>query len=702
MLQLLLMMTMVAGAEPVEIASSELKLVIDSETGSFLSLEDGATGEPLLRPGSCPVFQIQSAGDDGGQVWNDSSGAEAVAADVDGDTVRIEYSNVADGISAVVTVMASPESRELRMKIDVTNDSDAIIDYVVFPKIEMARPLGESVEDDRLFIPGGDGCLVRAEGMERQTWHRREYPGSASMQFWAHFDETLGLSIICEDTDAGPKMMGASLAEGLVDMAAWLRRPYLPGEDYNSPWFSLRKCAGSWMNAAQDYREWAREQWWAQPKTGDLAPAQWISESPTVLSLDWRPMGNGDYFIPLERANEHVRIWKEAIGADSVMVETRNFEAGGCYTSPRYFPLFPSVEKIQDVLGKLHADGVHNQAMVAGLKWMYKREAFHTPHYNILAYDAEEDWLENGQDVCAVGRDGEVFTREAGATWDGDCAFICPATDFAKEHFRTTARALAEAGFDLFEFDQMNGGVCQPCYSMEHDHPPGYGPWMVESIQELMRITRDEGRKINPNFGLSMEDPGELYVQHLDTYCSRANHVNHWPGIGPGSRVVPAFYYAYHPIIPSTNFDIRYSTQPDDFTILRNAKAFVSGAGLAMQMTEWQVLNTYEEGDRFPTPDKCDAHQVEQLRNAVRTRDGSGRSYLVSGEMLQPMDIDTPLAEYPRVRTVGKERISETVSEEAVLHSAWMNAQGDVAFFFANMTRDPVSFTFAPETAEWT
>ena len=303
--------------------------------------------------------------------------------------------------------------------------------------------------------------------------------------------------------------------------------------------------------------------------------------------------------------------------------------------------------------------------------------------------------------MCVVGRDGEVLVKEAHFTWDGDHAFMCPETDFAKEHFRSTARVLAQAGFDLFEFDQMNGGGCPPCYSTDHGHPPGESPWMHRAIAELMRITRDEGRKHSPAFALSLEDPAELLLPYLDTYISRVNHVINWPAAGPGSRVVPAFSYVYHPIVTSTNVDIQHTSRRDDFLLLRTARSFVYGAGLSTQLTPWQIMADYGEDDLFPTPKKMDPDQLTLLRNVVRTHGGPGRPYLTRGEMLRTLPLDVPTVGYKVSYQKGTDTEETTIEEPAVLHSGWSLPDGRVAFFFANPTRDSVSFGFAPRTLEW-
>ncbi|MBM3477133.1 MAG: hypothetical protein FJX75_28020 [Armatimonadetes bacterium] len=564
-----------------------------------------------------------------------------------------------------------PDWGPLRFRIEVANRSDRDLEQVIFPLLRVKRPLGESSDDDELFVPGGDGYVARPEAMERQRWQRRSYPGTASMQFSAYYDDRCGLGVRCEDAEGEPKLLGGSVGDDFVDLSVWFRRPSVRQSTYRSPWVSVGHTQGSWTGAAEDYRWWAREQWWAKAKRGDEATPKWLRDSPLVLSADFRPLGNGRMFVPLERVTELARQWQSALGADNILVEWRNWEHEGYYTSPFYFPLYPSPEKVAEVLGDLRRAGYHSQAMVAGLKWMVSREAFHTPHYNVLAYDGRQAFEEQGKSACVVGRDGQVLVDKAYFTWDGDHAYMCPATEFTREHFRNAARVLAQAGFDLFEFDQMNGGSCPPCYSTQHGHPPGEGTWTRKAIAELMRITREEGRRHNPDFAISMEDPGELYLPRLDTHISRANDVIGWPAVGPGSEVVPAFAYVYGDLVPSTNVDIQHTCRPDDLVLLRTAREFIFGAGLSTQLTPWQVLADYGEDNLFPTPEKMDKDQLTLLRNCVRTHDGPLRPYLNSGRMLVARLRGIPTVTMKTQHQTGTKSEEATITSPAVLRSAW-------------------------------
>ena len=167
---------------------------------------------------------------------------------------------------------------------------------------------------------------------------------------------------------------------------------------------------------------------------------------------------------------------------------------------------------------------------------------------------------------------------------------------------------------------------------------------------------------------------------------------------------MPAFFYVYHPLMPTTNVDIYHTSRPDDFVLLRTARAFITGAGLSTQLMPWQIQQDYGASGEalFPTPEKMDRDQLTLLRNCVKMQQGAGRKYLTRGEMLRVKPIDVPTVSYSTMLHKGTEDEEATVKAPAVLHSAWRLPDGRVAFFFVNPTRSRVVFPFSPATEEWT
>ena len=65
------------------------------------------------------------------------------------------------------------------------------------------------------------------------------------------------------------------------------------------------------------------------------------------------------------------------------------------------------------------------------------------------------------------------------------------------------------------------GGAGQAYGSRPTRRSPGYGRWIHTSLVELFQRLRQDCDELSPDFALSMEEPGELYVPYLQLIQSR-------------------------------------------------------------------------------------------------------------------------------------------------------------------------------------
>ena len=104
---------------------------------------------------------------------------------------------------------------------------------------------------------------------------------------------------------------------------------------------------------------------------------------------------------------------------------------------------------------------------------------------------------------------------------------------------------VARLGVPLISFDQeIGGGQAAPCYSTTHGHPPGYGNWMWTGFRDLCAEILRQGKPMQPELGLFMENVSELAIPWMSTYWSRQfGEVDHG---AVGARGVGLFSYLYH------------------------------------------------------------------------------------------------------------------------------------------------------------
>ncbi len=677
-------MLAVPAADVYTLTSGAVSMGFDVRTGEVVSLNVG--GRELLARTS-PPFWVRALTDPRTRESEalDWAMASSVSVDIgssgDGEELTATYSGLRDGLSITVRWRACADSEGVVGSIEVDNASGRILEDIEFPFLVLTASPGNAPEKIHLFMPGGDGYVADREGLVTTPWHYRTYPGSASMQFMALYDDAGGVSLQCRDARARPKSFIAQYDADSDTVALRVQHhlPFVVDQGFASGPVCLVPCGPSWMSAAMSYRRWAREQWWAQAKTGESAIPQWLREGLLVLGAYVRPLGTGYHVVPYDEWDEIGRQWQQATGASSIAFLAVGWENKGYYTSPFYFPFYPSRDSITTFTSQARRAGFHVIAMVSGLKWMIEREAHTTQADAVPAFDGREAFEQIGRHVCVVGRDGRIVTAGPTTHWDGHYAYMCPAHDFTRSHWQTVARELASAGFAQCEFDQMNGGYCPPCYSTDHGHPPGYGTWIRESIADFIGATRQLGRQYYEDFSTSLEDPAEVLLPQLDAYMSRANHSTTWPAAGVGTRVVPAFAFVYHPLARAYLADVLFTQSADELASM--ARGFVAGAVPNCNMAWFSYVGQHPNSDIMPTPDRLAEPYLRMLAAITRMQSGPGLDYLSFGEMLWP----DPLRLEP---TAG-------IEPSAVTHSAWEVSDGRRAFFFANCSEHAVTFPYS-------
>lgn len=680
-------------ASPATLETRGLRISIDRASGDIVSLTAHGV-EMLAQPSRQWVVRLTDSASRQSQ-WLDSGHARATEVSVGAGLIRVR-SILQDAGVTVEAVWKQDASGGLTARCSVSAPPKAILESVTCPVLKLRATVDGDRDATRLFMPGGDGFIATHAGMVKNPWAGRSYPGWASMQFMALYGARGGLTVQGRDRQALPKAFEAPYDAGsdMVEMRIVHHLPFVLGRAFATPTALLSACGPSWQSAADIYKPWARRQWWARRKTGDAAPPAWLSTGLLTMGGHLRPFGMGKRPVEADQWPEVVRRLKEAFGASGVLLDLREWEHDGIYTSPFYFPLYPSDDEVKRILASVRPLNARATAMVSGLQWMIERKAYTTDTYNVTAFDGRERFEREGRQVCVIGRDGQPDIAEPYFTWDGAKARMCPAHAFTQAHFPATARRLAEAGFAIFEFDQMNGGQCPPCYSSDHGHEPGPGPWMREAISRFMAATRKAGRAVSREFATSLEDPCEVYLPHLDTYISRAGHTSEWPANGEGTEVVPAFAYVYNPLARPLCVDIQHSVNPDAYQLILTARAFAGGCIPSTNLGLFSIYHRFGKDDLLPTPDKLDPAQRELLAAVTQARCGPLLRFINGGEMVacDPPDLPAGMWRYQvweKDRMVEKELLHPTV-----LAQAWRLGR-ETAFAFVNIGEQTAEFAYS-------
>ena len=687
-----------AGSPAAVVVSGRLRAEIEPRQGDLVSLRLDAA-ELLAAPSRAWLLRLTQPGDRSSR-WLDPGSASRVRVGETAGTVTVEAQFDEPKLS-VTTVWRASDGK-LTCETRLTNNSGQIAESVTAPMLRLRSALAGDAAGTRLFMPGGDGYLVSREGWRARPWNGRDYPGHASMQFMALLGGGLGLSLQTRDAEAQPKAFEAPYdsEHDWLEMRVTHRLPFVPDQSANLPAATLLPCDGTWQSAASSYRDWARGQAWAKPKRGADAPPAWLDEGLITLGGSLRPLGLGKRAVELDQWPHVVSELRTATGAPNVMLDLREWEHDGIYTSPFYFPLYPSDDGLKTLLAGAKAAGARATAMVSGLQWMIQREAYTTRTYTVTAFDGRQRFEAEGRPVCIVGRDGQVQIDAPGFNWDGTKARMCPAHSFTQAHFVEAAQRLAEAGFDLFELDQMNGGGCPTCYSTAHGHPPGPGRWQQEAITRFVAAARAAGRRLRPDFATSLEDPSEQLLPYLDSYISRAANLGEWPANGQGSEVVPAFAFVYGPLARPLAIDIQHSVTPDPYQLVLTARAFAAGCLPTTNLGVYGIVYKYGEDDLLPSAAKLDADQRQLLTAVTRARCGALSEFVNRGVMqavepppLAPVTIEYPVWEKDR-------QVTRQLTTPPVLANCWSLPDGRRALALVNLTRAEQRFGYPPAGGE--
>ena len=649
----------VVRAEPVSIESRAFALTIESTTGQIVSLRDKATDTPLLAGPGSDLFRI--SGPSGAITSADSP---PISVEVQGDRLTIHHRFVRDRghIDVRLHLVANANADPVTFEIQVENNAQGhIVEMVDYPIIPLRR-LGDADGGERVFTPGGEGAVTYGQGVSLVLdWAGlAPYPGHASMQFTAHYNDRLGVGLMAQDSSGASKMIGFWSARygdqgQVVDLPGLrlghqLLLPRVADRPIQTYPVVLYPVKEHWMAAAEPYRRWAQQQPWVRPKAEDDRSPAWVRSNPVVIESRFLPRYLGLRLMPLASIPRILNAWSDEFGGEATILPLfRAFERYGENAVPHFRPFWPSDQTVTATWRGVRNAGHRSMAMIAAMVWQLSTPEFIAGwSYWVQGFDGRiemgGDWVDGwtgldsaqvqrfdptGPDVCTIEPNGEVYISE-GSDWTGRRAQMCPGHQHTRQVLVRLAEAMAGRSMDLFLLDQMNGGGSRPCYSNDHGHPPGYGRWIAENIGQLMAAVRAAGRAAsqanNSDFALTMEDPGELWLPYMDLVGCRPQGINYWPAIYnklPGSvvdsRSVPAFPFVYGRQTRCVAWDIHINVAGHpvelhnrEHSLIQMARTLVWGSLMSIDVKGWMMVDlfapppegrSYEDGAYCPGPE---------------------------------------------------------------------------------------------------
>lgn len=585
-------------------------------------------------------------------------------------------------IAVVVTIEMQADSPLTRWRMAATNRTTMPIEGLACPCLSASRQLGESSEDDELVLPMCDGLVCR-NLMQQGIWGNMtcNYPGSASMQFMAFYDPTAGIYLATYDSQGFPKRFGRELRKQQVDLIITHLFPETAGAPVRTEYETVvgvfhgdpARVDTTWHDAADIYKAWAIRQSWCAKKTVERhdIPA-WFKAAPPLL----------DYSIPRgERLTEVVSVeeipttlasYANALGR-GVVGRPQGWEKHGAWIGPDCFPPFGGEAFVRSVQ-QMHKDGNRLFLYLEGYQWMLNE-----PRLN---YDGNAYFEKHCGMDAVIGEDVKVWKGDhEGRTY----ALGCAATRAAREILFENAMRCVEVGADAVQIEVVGGGG-PPCYATTHGHTPGYGKWFYDNFSALLDAVRTEGRKRNPELVVTIEEPGELYIAHIDGYNGRNYRQTDWPRGAPGTIGIPLFTYVYHEYALGFS-GWHFISFGKDWMQMRDIAAnFICGT------MDGVNVSIRKESARA---ESANLETLELYRNVTTAMATFAHEYVVLGKMLRPTMVKCESFTFEYSKKVKGKWEKRQWTEPSVMHSVWQSGAPSakkIGYVLLNLTDTPAHF----------
>ena len=535
------------------IVSRRLALAFDPDTGDISNLIDRRTGQEFIAADVHePLFRLRLTKPyDGTHLTLSSRDFRDIAVTRSSrDSLQLRFTGAAYAVRVDVPVRLLDDDN-VAMRINVTNESDWCVASVAFPHMPAPASLGKDSNEDVLLLPWSSGAVLRAPGSRHVGAREMMYPGPAFAQFYALYNGQAGLYVAMHDAEGHCKRFQLRCGAGRF-VAMTLQHLFLetPGGDAALPYdIVLRTFDGDWRDAAAIYKRWAVQQAWCVRKLAERTdvPAFLTQGAGIIIT----PSNNPKYSPQvlgerLEKLPDLMDAYRTATGLKHMVFVPYGWENRGTWAGINYLPAFPSNELWRQANAELKKRGHRTAFLTSGFWWVVKRKQTG----NGAAFDDTADF-ERRKAMCIANPDGTRWTadwydrvQEFGS-WRGLSAKLCHGSEQARNTMRDIFIEVARLGVPLVSFDQeIGGGQMTPCYDRTHGHPPGFGNWMWTGFRDVCAEILAQGKPLQPELGLFLENVSELAIPYMSTYWSRQfGEID--VGVA-GGRGVGLFSYLYH------------------------------------------------------------------------------------------------------------------------------------------------------------
>jgi len=499
--------------------------------------------------------------------------------------------NFSDHTSRPVAVTVSVREDEvglMRLSISINNSTDGIVKNINFLRLLISKGIAKGKDlNDKLIAPSFSGSILIDEPWKKTKSISGLYPYLMELQFIAYYNDVAGLYMATYDGDGHYKKMSIILEEGEdIQMNIEHYQPELPGNDVTLSYETiLGTFNGDWYTAADIYKKWAITQQWCAKTINERDDLpKYLTEGAAILAVPFlheMPQYKLYSYDYIEKFPQIAEEYRQRTNMPHIGFVPMGWENKGAWAGINYFPALPSNEIWRSVNKKLCSQGDFTFMLPSGYKWVIKRQATELmgPEINDTAdFEAKKAMTIHTQEGKPWIHDGYDDTSYYG----GITAKLCHSSSDAKDVMRKIYKDIAELGVSIIQFDQEHGGAQDiPCYNPTHGHKPGYTNEFCWDFSGLCQSICNDGKAINPNFGLSIEGCGEQCIQNMATMWGRqCSEVDESMS---GVQSIAMFSYIYHEFLPiigdgfSVGQGMKATLGSAELRCFRLAKALVRG-----------------------------------------------------------------------------------------------------------------------------
>jgi len=535
-----------APATDAVLENAGLRVVVGATGGAHLAaLARLPEGRELLRPGShTPLYQVEIG--HGSQVLTiDAGQADSTRLDrPDAATVVLTSRHARYGLEVVNTIRLAGDAAAAELFTEVRRQGDE-------PSIRIIRtpglavPLAGAGGASSALLPVADGEVIAdlataLRDGETRSWN---YPGIASAQLMALYDARGG--VVVWTADAAGQFKRLALRRSGADVLTYFEHItiHMKGPRVAVPYpVRLAAFEGGWEQAADRYRDWAVTQPWCA-RLQEARARQGALRLPSFfLGVNVREAKGSGAVDRSAAIPAHAAAWSRGLGMPVTAI-LLSWEKHGAWITPDAFPPYGGDTAFAALVGGLHGAGNDAMMYLSGLNVTMEKSARNgAPAYRLPASE-----VARLRPVAIVDPGGAVHI-EGTAAGDGigRHAVLCPATPQARQQLEGGLDRSLALGADIVQVDQIPGGGTPPCFAPTHGHPPGGGTTAFDGLARILDTLRRRAEAARRGAAISLEEPGELYLQHVDITHCRDYMQGLWPRDGRGSTGVPLFAYLYH------------------------------------------------------------------------------------------------------------------------------------------------------------